>query len=224
MKCLYPIAELPLWRFVMPVIESNMYLLLDGDEALVIDPHANPEAEELLRENGVKHCLILLTHEHYDHISGVNWLRERCSCEVVCTEACAERIIDPSTNAAKYFQALLMDKSREELKLFTPLWDRGYGCRADVSYDESLSLKWRGLPLSLQRAPGHSPGGQLITVCDKHVFTGDNLIPGQDVITRLPGGSKKDYQEKTLPLIKALPPDCLLYPGHGQEVRNGFSI
>lgn len=49
-----------------------------------------------------------------------------------------------------------------------------------------------------------------------YLFSGDSLIKGKKVITRLPGGSKKDYQAITLPFLKSLPDDMVVFPGHGE--------
>ena len=57
-------------------IDSRMYVLLENEKALVIDPCISDDALRLLQENNVTEILVLLSHEHYDHISGVNWLRE----------------------------------------------------------------------------------------------------------------------------------------------------
>lgn len=92
MKCLFPIAEHPVYRFEMPVIASNMYLLPVGDFCLVVDPFVSDEAAKLLETNGIKECLVLLTHEHLDHISGVNWLQGLYPCKVLCSEVCGERM------------------------------------------------------------------------------------------------------------------------------------
>ena len=55
----------------------------------------------------------------------------------------------------------------------------------------------------------------IIKINDKFIFTGDSLIPKIETITRLPGGSRKIYEEKTLPIIKALDGNNIIFPGHG---------
>lgn len=95
MKCLYQIADLDVHIFPMPVINSNMYVLTHSGSALIVDPWVSNEAEELLRSAQISQCTVLLTHEHYDHISGVNWLRAQYPCRVVCSETCARGIADP---------------------------------------------------------------------------------------------------------------------------------
>lgn len=52
------------------------------------------------------------------------------------------------------------------------------------------------------------------------MFSGDSLFRDYPTTTGLPGGSKKKWQEKSLPLLKSLPEDVFVYPGH----FNGFYI
>ena len=51
------------------------------------------------------------------------------------------------------------------------------------------------------------------------MFSGDTLVTGHDTILRLPGGSKKDFAEKTLPFLHSLDRELLVYPGHGEPQK-----
>jgi len=201
----------------MPVIDSSMYIVPADGSCLVIDPCVSEEAENLLGVSCVKDCLILLTHEHYDHISGVNWLRERLPCRVICSESCAGRIADPKKNLAAYFKAVALQKSEAEREVLEGCLDPGYACRADQTYTGRLEFCWGGLALALREAPGHSPGSQIIEIGGRWYFTGDSLIPGTRLVTNLPGGDRKLYNEKTRPYLEAVPPGSILFPGHGAE-------
>lgn len=216
MKCLYQIADYDVHVFKMPVIDSNMYMIIDKNQALVIDPCISKDAERVLSCNNIQFCTILLTHEHYDHISGVNRLRELCQCEVICSEACAKNICNCLKNGAKTFGALFLGHSKEEQKDIDKLWDPYYICSADKVYKDnySFSVFDGALQIEMQEAPGHSQGSQIIKINDKFIFTGDSLIPKIETITRLPGGSRKIYEDKTLPIIKALDGNSVIFPGH----------
>lgn len=217
MKCSYSIAGHPVYRFSMPVIFSSMYLIPAEESCLVVDPCVSREAEALLEELNIRDCLILLTHEHFDHISGVNRLRELLPCRVVCSEVCARRIADPQTNFAPYAMALVMAKSEEEQAQFAEILDTEYACRADRAYSGNLTLRWANLTLTMTETPGHSPGSQIIEVGKRWYFTGDSLIPGEKLITRLPGGSRRAYEEVTRPYLEAIAPGSVIFPGHGAE-------
>lgn len=217
MKCLYQIADYPVFRFSMPIIDSSMYLIPAGESCLVVDPCVSREAEALMEKLGIRECLVLLTHEHYDHISGVNRLQELLSCQVVCTENCGRRISDPRKNCAAYSAALVVAKSEEKQAQFLRIVDTEYACQADRTYSGRTELRWQDLTLTLWETPGHSPGSQIIEIEKRWYFTGDSLIPGEKVITRFPGGSRRAYEEITRPRLEAIPPGSILFPGHGKE-------
>lgn len=210
------IDQYPVYRFSMPVIDSNMYILPVKGSCFVVDPCESEEAGQLLSNLNITDCLVLLTHEHYDHISGVNWLRDRVKCEVVCSKICAERIQDSKKNSSAYFETLFIERDEQTQKKVLEITDPNYSCRADVSYVGRLEFGWKGLKVEMVEAPGHSPGSQIIRINEKNYFTGDYLIPGEPVITRLPGGSKRKYEAITKPYLQEIEPDSDIFPGHGK--------
>lgn len=215
MKCSYLIADHTVYVFTMPVVNSNMYILLEKDSALIIDPFISREAKELLSNLKVQYCTILLTHEHYDHISGVNYFRKNFFCRVICTKTCADRISDPKKNTSAYFPALFLSKETSEQEEILKMFDTNYQCYADEFYLGELQIQWNHLTLNLSETPGHSPGSQIIDIEKKWYFTGDSLIPGESVITRLPGGSRKDYEHIVIPYLRKISSDSIIFPGHG---------
>lgn len=212
----YTDSNILIYQFTLDFIDSNMYLLFHEKHALIIDPHISESLELLLMEKDCKDVLILLTHEHYDHTSGVNRLREILPCHVICSETCAKQIQSPETNSASYIMAFAVGKPEQTQQRYLEYCDTTYSCHADETFRDTFSFLFGNHTVSLCEAPGHSPGGQLITIDNHYIFSGDNLIKNTKVITRLPGGSKQQYKEITMPLLKALPKDALFFPGHGE--------
>ena len=62
--------------YVFYPIDSCMYIWQEEDSVVIIDPCVSKDALLYLRERNINRILVILTHEHYDHISGVNWLKE----------------------------------------------------------------------------------------------------------------------------------------------------
>ena len=65
--------DLNIYVSVYEYINSNMYVLIEQNEVLVVDPHKNSEVENLLLKSNVQKVTVLLTHEHCDHTSGLWW-------------------------------------------------------------------------------------------------------------------------------------------------------
>ena len=86
-------------RYVSGLLSSNMYVLGEGDHALIIDPF-----EDTAPAQGLTVDTIILTHEHYDHISGVELWKACTGAPVLCSRACAENIQSPKMNLARHFR------------------------------------------------------------------------------------------------------------------------
>ncbi len=210
------ISNTEFYRFVMPAISSNMYVTIAGEEAFVVDPCISEEALGLLRANKVTKATVFLTHEHYDHISGVNWLRENASdVEVICSEECSQRIKNPEKNFAKFWDVMMMDKPDELKAIGLKVADRSYSCSADKSFGDSFTMNWKGHTIVAKKAPGHSPGGALLFFDELVLFSGDNLVEGHDVICKFPGGSKQEYETITRPMLENVDDSTFIMPGHG---------
>ena len=74
-------------RYESGLLSSNMYVVVEGHRAIVIDPF-----DDVSPATGLTIDYILLTHEHYDHISGVNTWKKATGALVLCSKACAENI------------------------------------------------------------------------------------------------------------------------------------
>lgn len=201
--------------FTYDLIDSKMYILLEVGSALVIDPNISKDAAKLLKLQRVEEIKVLITHEHYDHISGVEWLRNQFKCEVCCSQKCNQNMQSPLLNGSKYFKALFMDKEIEKVKEADKVGP--ITCCADVTFQEEKRFIWQGHEIIMTETPGHSSGSICILIDNKYLFTGDSLLKDTSVITRLPGGSKKEYEEITLPYLKNMKKDIYVYPGHGES-------
>ncbi|MBT3194513.1 MAG: hydroxyacylglutathione hydrolase [Verrucomicrobia bacterium] len=63
--------------------DNYIYLLIDGDEAVVVDPGAAPPVLEALDQHRASLKLILLTHYHGDHTGGCIPLKQASRCRVL---------------------------------------------------------------------------------------------------------------------------------------------
>lgn len=195
-------------RIVSDLLYSNMYILREGNEAIVIDP-----CRDISPAKGLRIDRILLTHEHYDHISGVNAWKADVHAPVFCSEACAAGIASPKKNLARIFPAFCELQTWVELDE-VPEADLQYTAEADDIFADTASFLWKGHAFRLFALPGHSPGGTGILVDDCLFFSGDSLMEKASVELRLPGGSKEAWETVSLPRLMALPDGITVYPGH----------
>lgn len=194
-------------RFVSNLMESNMYVVREGRHALVIDPF---NMEEL--EMNVVVDMVIATHEHYDHISGVNYWKEKTGAPFVCSSTCASRCDSPSKNLSRYFTSFA--GMQEMFSVEEDLVVHDYTCEADLTFDEKMLFAWHGHNIEMIECPGHSPGSIVIVIDGLHIFVGDSLLPGFSTALRFPGGSDSDWRGIGLPLLRSFSRSATAYPGH----------
>ncbi len=198
--------------FKSNLMASNMYFLMHEKSTIIIDPHVSEEALTYIDSNSLIVNYIILTHEHYDHISGVNLFRKMFGCKVICSYECAEAIQHPNLNFSKYFDVLMeiMPKEKEQGSLDI----KPYSCFADISFEKKLELKWEGHEVLLKSTPGHSKGSICILVDNTYLFSGDSLLRDYPTVTCLKGGNSKTYKDRTLIFLNKLSQEVIVYPGH----------
>ena len=220
MKFIYKINDSELFRFTFMPIDSKMYVLISGNRALIVDPCIDQDALNLLKKREIRDIIILPTHEHYDHISGINWLKDNFNCKVIATEECARNLYNPKLNFSNHFDVLFLFHPEDIQRQVRELNVQPYLCYADEVLKDELTFTWQEHKVEIIKTPGHSQGSVCIIIDDKYVFTGDSFICNQTTITRLPGGSVLDYETKTLPFVCSLKKNMKILPGHGEVCRS----
>lgn len=204
---------------------SNSFLIIDDDNnAILIDASENDMMLDFIKNNKINLQYIILTHEHIDHISGLNKLREEFSVKVIASEACNYSIKNSISNMARYFETFLYfkrnyysydDKDKEDVRNTRFI---NYTCKdADIIFKEKYGFKWNNHEIELTKIQGHSKGSIAILLDNSILFSGDSLLSEYEVITKFPGGSTKDYNNIALPYLKSLDMNIIVYPGHGES-------
>ena len=184
---------------------TNMYLVSDESGLLLIDPACSSlyEQQMLYRSVNASGLTILATHGHLDHLWGAAWACEQWHTPVLMHEA--------DIPMAKAMQA--------QYDLFgiggTPVPFPLEPLPVNPSIHHSAAEPRLIPSLKILSTPGHTPG----SVCfyfpeDGILFSGDTLFQMGYGRTDLPGG---DIQQlwHSLDLLLALPPETVVYPGHG---------
>jgi glyoxylase-like metal-dependent hydrolase (beta-lactamase superfamily II) len=208
--------ELEIVRIKDEILDSNCYVIgAASGKAIVIDPNSTAELERTLKEKHFEVELIILTHEHYDHIAGVSKIKELTGAPLMCSTFCAKASQDIRLNHSKIFGVQLHFLGKDPSIRVEP-----YICpKADITFEKFYELRWGDHLFSMTLTPGHTEGSISIVLDKQIVFSGDSLIKNHEVLIRIRGGSLKQYQEITLPFYEALPQDCLVCAGHGEVFR-----
>lgn len=187
-------------------IDSNCYIILNQHtgNALIIDPGTRDMHISLpgLQEYKFKLDYAFLTHEHFDHIAGVNSIKANYRCRTVCTTFCAEKIIDRKKNLSVFYDQV------------------GFEClQADIIFIDRMDIKWHDYKISLHQSKGHSEGGMVIKI-ENLLFTGDTVIKDKKTVLKLPESNKEELIRSIDLISSLLDGKTIIYPGHGES----FSI
>ena len=208
-----------LYRSVYSPVESNMYVLIEGKDAVVVDSNISEEVLDVMKERKVETVHLFLTHEHYDHCHGVWWVQENFKTVLYCHKGCEGQLSTKKKSSPRLVAFVLAEKDKnngtnqyEEFKKSI----REYSLEPDVFLDDSQTICIAGHHITAYHTPGHSPGSCIYVVDEKIVFSGDCMIDGRKIITAFKGGNAEEMQSYTLPKLKSLADDLWILPGHGE--------
>ncbi len=188
--------------FISGPIDANNYLLTDNNEAVLIDcSEVKPELLNAL--DGLKLKYILLTHGHFDHVLGVNGMREKTGAKVLVNKADVERM-EESANIMETFGVS---------GIATP--------KADDFIKDGDILKFGNTEIKVIGTPGHTEGGVCYLIGDK-LFSGDTLFKNSVGRTDLPGGDFAKLSKSIKNNLFNLEENTTVYPGHGPTTSIGY--
>ena len=183
-------------------IGTNCYILQEEQAKLcaVIDPGDEPERViRAVEQTGCTPTMILLTHGHFDHYTGVAGLLEKWPKLPVYIHE--KDVTDRVSGGFDLLFPRLTEKNQ-----------RYYG--------ESDCLKLGGLTIRVLETPGHSRGSVCLVVGDV-IFSGDTLFYGSCGRTDFAGGSYEDIL-RSLKSLAELPGQYKVYPGHDRPTDLDF--
>ena len=187
-------------------INSNCFVIYNPEtlgNCLVIDP-GTTKAETLLDFLAAKNLIpeyIFLTHEHFDHIAGVNLLKDTFQSKIICTKKCSEKIINKKKNMSLFFDQVGFETYP-----------------ADITVEQlSYQLQWQDLTIEFIPTPGHTDSSMVLSI-DNNLFVGDLMVKGEKTVTKFPTGNRQELV-KSLNLLtdKYATKNVIVYPGHGEN-------
>ncbi|MBR3970183.1 MAG: MBL fold metallo-hydrolase [Ruminococcus sp.] len=182
-------------------LNSNCYIVVTGaNQCIAIDVGGSPRMViEYLKMNRLKLSKILLTHGHFDHIAGVEEVRQATGAEVFIHE----------TDSPMLESSALSLHSTISIMPFKPVMKYEIIRDNCIIHDGDCSFR-------VLHTPGHSHGS-VCFICDKErvIFSGDTLFCCSIGRTDFPGGDAH-YMMQSLQQLYALDGNYKVYPGHNE--------
>lgn len=193
-------------KFILGMLQTNCYLIIDEEsgETAVIDPgFKSNDLIAYIMENSLKVKYIIMTHGHFDHISGANSLKNQVGGKMVICEAEREFLNDDSCTL------LNMYGDGEEKPII------------DMYVKENDTLNLGDLTLSLIETPGHTIGGMSVIVKDA-LFCGDTLFFEGVGRCDLKTGSLTTLVKTIKEKLFVLNDETRVFCGHGENTTIGY--
>jgi|AntRauTorcE11897_2_1112592.scaffolds.fasta_scaffold05467_5 glyoxylase-like metal-dependent hydrolase (beta-lactamase superfamily II) len=195
--------------FTVGPFQENTYLLTNDDEALLVDPGFNENAEvnafqQKLTEADATLIGIVLTHAHVDHMLGLQAVLDLYDVPVYLNNTDPYLWNNFASQAQMFgFRAEGFDFEPENIPV-TSNWSLG-SFTFDVRY-----------------TPGHAPDHvSLYNEQNKVVIAGDALFKEGIGRTDLYKGSMDVLKKSIREQLYTLPDETTVYPGHGPETSIG---
>lgn len=198
-------------KFVVNPLGENSFIISDETgECIFIDPgfyyeEEHEEIKDYLKSNQLIPVKITNTHCHFDHIMGVEFIRNEFKIPF-CAHSEDAFWVEKAVGQGEMFGF--------EMKPVAPI---------DFFLVENEYVEFGNTKLKIIHIPGHSPGHVVFyNEKDKILIAGDVLFYGSIGRTDLPGGNYETLISNIKNKLFALPDETKVFCGHGPETNLGF--
>ena len=198
-------------KFVFNPLMENTYLVWDDTkECIIIDagnssPFENEQLSKYITEQELKPVMAVNTHGHFDHIMGVNYLKQRYGVKFTLSSKDEYLRATAQQSCAMFGIAAVVDVPS-----------------IDIDLDAVESISFGNTTLKVIKTPGHTPGGVcLLHEQEGQLFTGDTLFRESIGRSDLPGGDYNALMRSILNNIIPLGDTIVVHPGHSDKTTIG---
>ncbi len=200
---------------------SNSYLIKSEDGYILVDAGLKGAAQKLLGElqslqsKPEDIILIIVTHNHYDHIQGLAEVKKLTGAAVAMHK---DEIMKPGEE-----DIIRKNESSLIFRLIVKLFEQvnpniiSDTVNVDIDIVDGMNLREYGVDAKIIHTPGHSPGSVCIVTDDGQCICGDTLF-NMFPCTHYP---IIVYNRKKLAgtyrRLDSINPD-IYYPGHGKPI------
>jgi hydroxyacylglutathione hydrolase len=192
--------------FPTGLLQGNCFIAgcEETKEAMIVDPGDDAtEILAILEQKGLTAKLIVLTHEHIDHIGAVDAVRQATEAPVAMHPVAYEY-------TAYQSQAAMMWLGRPLPRMNEP----------EIWLEEGQEISVGKLKFQVLFCPGHSPG-HICLYGEGVLFSGDVLFQLSIGRFDLPGGDGLKLYRSIRDKLFVLPDETLVLPGHGPTTTIG---
>jgi hydroxyacylglutathione hydrolase len=184
--------------------QENSYLVIDdrSRRAAIVDPGG--EAQILIGEIERSKAIldaIWITHAHVDHVGAIASVKERWNVPIYL-HPLDRRLYEAAGRQAEVYGVPFEEPPPP-----------------DNDFADGQKLKLGDSEMTVMHAPGHSPG-HVVIHGNGIALVGDCLFAGSIGRTDLPMSNPQQLSD-SLKKIASLPPETIVYAGHGPETTIG---